>query len=64
MMKVFFECVAFLMMVIASIAIVYTLIVGVNLTQGQLLIAFYPHYIVSIALIVGSCAIMNNIDDA
>ena len=64
MMKVFFECVAFLMIVVASIVIVYTLIVGVNLTQGQLLIGFYPHYIFSIALIVGSYAIMNNTDDA
>jgi hypothetical protein len=61
-MNVFFKCVAFLMIFIASIIIVYTLVAGGNLTQWQLLIAFYPHYIVSIALIVGSYAVMNNID--
>ena len=61
-MKIFLEFFAFLMIVIASIVVVYTIIIGVDLTQGQMLIKFYPQYILVVGLLFGSFAIINNLE--
>jgi len=61
-MKIFLEVSAFLMVVIASIVVIYTLIMGVDLTQGQMLIKFYPQYILVVGLLFWSFAIMNNLE--
>ena len=51
---------AFFMAAAVAVIIIYTRIIGVDLTEGQMLEKFYPQYVLCIGLLFGSIAIINN----